>query len=142
MRISYAIKLVKEEIESHGYKVIPAKEYFCDPGQMIVGYVDRSHDDKKLISLLHEYGHAVQDMSSLGNKSTKNRNKAFIVAQEYTAWIEGKRLANKLGFLGTVITEEEYDDEFARCWVSYFDMVSFEHYSEIKQLAKIYKSKN
>lgn len=139
MHIDNAFTLIASHIEYQGYKLVPSREYYMNPLTKEVGYVRRSKPKIKIISLLHEYGHIVQSPCSLGLKNSKSRNKAFIVATEYNAWIEGKNLANHLGIIPDTITEEEYDDEMAKYWTMYFDTVVYESQKDIKYLVDIYK---
>ena len=141
MHIDNALTLVKSHIEYQGYKLVSSREYYMNPVWKEVGYVKRSKPIIKLTSLLHEYGHIVQEISSLSDIDSKDRNKAFIVVQEYDAWARGKALAKELGIIPEVISEQEYDNEMAKYLVSYFEFVTFESRKNLRYLTNIYKTR-
>ena len=140
MTIEHAIEMVEWYIEEEGYTLQSSNTWSVDRIDRIVYYPTNSKGKVKLISLLHELGHIVQPESRFAKGRSSSFNKALILEQEYSAWIEGQRIAEELTLIPTCITNKEYTEHFARYWSSYIEAVAFSDVSGLKETARIYRS--
>ncbi|MGA1047537.1 MAG: hypothetical protein ACO3UU_05975 [Minisyncoccia bacterium] len=140
MTIEHAIEMVEWYIEEEGYTLQSSNTWSVDRIDRIVYYPANSKGKVKLISLLHELGHIVQPESRFAKGRSSSFNKALILEQEYSAWIEGQRIAEELTLIPICITNKEYTEHFARYWSSYIEAVAFSDVSGLKETARIYRS--
>ena len=140
MTIEQAIEMVEWYIEEEGYTLQSSNTWSVDRIDRIVYYPGNSKGKVKLISLLHELGHIVQPKSRFAKGRSSTFNKALILEQEYSAWIEGEQIAEELMLIPKIITKEEYTEHFARYWSSYIEAIAFSDASGLKETAQVYRS--
>lgn len=88
--------------------------------------------------MLHELGHFIQSKSVFTTgASTRNFISSKIIELEYTAWIEGLRLAESLFEIDEEF-RKEYLAEFSKYWLSYCIRIPELSQAELRELSKGY----
>lgn len=92
-----------------------------------------------ICSLLHELGHALQPTSTFTvNRSSRARNTAVILEQEYQAWYIGLRVAHEL-HLPVEELQSTYVQLWQRNWMQYCtELVKNYSSTDVKRLVNSY----